>query len=155
MKLSLSRPEGVGIEWIDRNVEGTLTRIAQTLGHSRATIDLVVVDDPYIQRLNRKYRGLDRPTDVLSFSYERGERSEPGAPDDPAGEIYVSYQAVERDAAAQGVDARTLFVRLGVHGMLHLIGFEHDSDADAQAMEARERGILLEHLALADVDKLF
>ena len=152
MKLSLSRHVDTAAPWINDRVAGNLTRIAEALGRVGETLSLIVVDDEYIQKLNREYRGKDRPTDVLSFSYL--EDASP-TDDDVIGEVYVSHETLERDAGARGVDPANLFLRTGAHGMLHVLGYEHGTESDALKMEGEERRLLNDLMTPAEVEELF
>ncbi len=115
-------------------------------------VNVILVDDREIRRLNRRYRGKDRPTDVLSFSYlEDGGPGEDGV----AGDVYVSHETVARDAKQMGVAASALALRIVVHGMLHVIGYDHETDADAVRMERRERALLRRLLPASEVRELF
>ncbi len=153
MKLSLSRSEANSPSWLDEQLAGKLQRIAGLLKHSDLPVDVVLVDDRYIQRINRDYRGVDCPTDVISFSYLDDMGSNP-AQDDPAGEVFVSYETLEREANSKGIDVKNLFLRIGVHGLLHVLGFDHGSDADAERMEREERRLLRGELTWSQVDEL-
>jgi probable rRNA maturation factor len=154
MKLSVTRHErcaGKKIPWLGRRAIARLERAARSADRGGGGVDLVVVDDAYIKDLNQRYRGIDRPTDVLSFSYtgDGGERAV------VAGEVYVSHETVARDARASAVPPENLFLRVGVHGVLHVIGFDHEKTADARRMEAEEKRILLEQLTETEVEELF
>ena len=139
---------------MDDRVTGRLADIAKMLEPPEATVDLIIVDDAYIQRINRDYRGHDRPTDVISFAY--GEETTPlEAAEGVAGEIYLSYETLERDARDRGVDAGNLFLRTGVHGLLHVLGYDHKTDTDASKMEGEEKRLLLDYLVADEVEKLF
>jgi len=154
--LSLSQSDPEDVPWLDESVASTLHSIAASLGEAGATVDLIVVDDVFIRRINRDYRGKDRPTNVISFSYldeeATGGRS---VEDDPVGEIYVSRQTLEREAASQGVEPQFLFLRLAVHGLLHVLGFDHENEVEAKRMEDEERRLLLGHVDVAEVERLF
>jgi probable rRNA maturation factor len=152
MKLSVTRHErcaGRKIPWLGREAIGRLKLAARSAGGGGT--DLIVVDDAFIRDLNRRYRKIDRPTDVLSFSYGDEGRKNAAA----AGEIYVSHETVERDARSSDVPAENLFLRVGIHGVLHILGFDHETAADARRMEAEEKRILLEHLTETEVEELF
>ena len=154
MKLSLSRSKTDDARWLDETVENTLTDIAATLGSAHHTVELVVVDDQFITTINRDYRGANRPTNVISFSYLT--ETKPGfVGDDVAGEIYVSHETLEREAKEQGVEPQHLFLRLGVHGLLHVLGYEHASDEAAETMEGKERELLQEHLTATEIERIF
>ena len=98
-----------------------------------AEITVRFVDTEEGQALNRDYRGKDYATNVLSFIYE----SVP-----VAGDLVVCVPVVVCEARAQHKSTVAHFAHLVVHGVLHLQGFEHEADADAQAMEARETEIV-------------
>jgi probable rRNA maturation factor len=103
----------------------------------RASIALS--SDEHVQYLNRTYRGHDKATNVLSFPY--------GGPPDPAvgrylGDIILADATVRREAAEQGIDFIHHVQHLVVHGVLHLIGFRHDTAAEAREMEGLEAEIL-------------
>lgn len=154
MKLSVTRHErcaGKKIPWLGRSTVGRLERAARSAGPRGSGVDLIVVDDAFIKNLNKRYRGIDRPTDVLSFSYADEARERAAV----AGEIYVSHETVARDARVSAVPPENLFLRVGVHGVLHVIGFDHEKTADARRMEAEEKRILLEQLTETEVEELF
>lgn len=94
------------------------------------------------RELNRTYRQRDYATNVLSFPAERPE----GLPDDVElpylGDLVICADVVAREAAEQGKKPADHYAHLTVHGVLHLLGWDHLEDADAEAMEARERRIL-------------
>jgi probable rRNA maturation factor len=101
------------------------------------------------RELNRRYRQRDYATNVLSFPAERPE----GLPDDvelpELGDLVICADVVAREAAEQGKRPADHWAHLVVHGTLHLLGWDHLEDAEAEAMEARERGILA-GLGIAD-----
>lgn len=93
-------------------------------------LSVVLSDDAQVQQLNRDYRHKDTPTNVLSF---------PMTPDTGLmGDVVFARQTIAREATAQGKDFADHFVHLLIHGVLHLQGFDHQTDADADDMEARE-----------------
>jgi probable rRNA maturation factor len=125
---------------------------AAMLRPARGAVNVVLVDDREIRRLNRRYRGQDKATDVLSFSYLDGG----GVPaDGTVGDVYVSHETLARDARRLGVAAPDLALRIVVHGLLHVVGYDHESDRDAARMERRERTLLRRLLPAATVRGLF
>ncbi len=126
-----------------------MSRAAAGLGKPQDVVNVVVVDDLEIRRLNRRYRGKNKATDVLSFGYESG------AGDDVIGDVYVSHQTLARDARRLGVTSRDLSMRLVVHGLLHVLGYDHEDDDDAARMERRERAVLERVLPSRIVSELF
>jgi probable rRNA maturation factor len=158
VRLSLSRHSRCGrkkVPWLDRGTEERLARAAASL-LPNAGVDLIVADDAFLRELNRKYRGIDRPTDVLSFSYLGDAASAPveGEPAQ-AGEIYVSYETVETAARRDSLRPEHLFLRVGIHGLLHVLGYNHENRTEALAMESEEKRLLLEHLKPTEVEELF
>lgn len=96
-------------------------------------------DDATVQSLNVRFRGKDKPTNVLSFpALER-----PGAdPPRALGDIVLAQETIAREAAEQGVAAARHLQHLVVHGLLHLLGFDHETEAEAEEMEGIEIAVL-------------
>ncbi len=107
-----------------------------------ARITVRIVDEDEGRELNRDYRGKDYATNVLTFAYGEGEDMPlpEGLP--LMGDLVLCRQVVEREAAEQGKALDAHYAHLSVHGMLHLQGFDHLEDTEAEDMEARERQIL-------------
>ncbi len=108
-------------------------------------IGVVLADDARIQALNKSFRGHDKATNVLSFPAPKSPANGPR----PIGDIVLAYETMAREAEAEGKTAEHHLMHLAVHGMLHLLGFDHIEEAEAKAMEARERAILA-RLGIAD-----
>lgn len=104
-----------------RVLRRTARRIDQTLGLGPGTVTVVFTDDQNIRVLNRRWRGKDRATDVLSF---RLDAREPGRPP-LLGEIYVSVERARVQAGSAGITLNTELERLVRHGLLHLAGLSH------------------------------
>ena len=153
MKLSLSRSEADKPGWPHPPIVQGLAAIAASLEPLQSRVDLVLVDDDHIRSINRDHRGHDRPTDVLSFSYLEDTDNMTG--DDLVGEIYVSWETLERDAQSRNVEIDHLFLRVGVHGLLHIVGYDHETDRDALEMEGEERRLLRGPLRDDEVEALF
>lgn len=104
-------------------------------------VSLTLVDNPAIHRLNREFRGVDRPTDVLSFpQYEAGERILAGS---SLGDVVISLPKMAAQAAEFGHSQRRELCFLFVHGLLHLLGYDHElSPAAEQRQFARQEEIL-------------
>jgi probable rRNA maturation factor len=149
MKVLLNRDSGKLPRWMDEAWRRRVRRAAAAVGRRGDTVNLVFVDDREIRRLNRRYRRKDKPTDVLSFGYDAG----PG--DDVVGDVFVSLETLQRDAKRLQVPARHHAVRIVVHGLLHVAGYDHESDADAARMERRERLALARVLPASVVRELF
>ncbi|MBD5391710.1 apolipoprotein N-acyltransferase [bacterium] len=98
-----------------------------------AEVSITLTDDDEIHKLNREYRGIDKPTNVLSF--ELGD-------DVLLGDIYISLDTVARQARDAGISVAEHTAHMVVHGILHLMGYDHIQDDEAEVMEAREIKIL-------------
>lgn len=108
-----------------------------------AELGLVITDDDTVRDLNRRYRGMNEPTDVLSFGLESVEPFV--SPPDGVqrlGEVIVSFPAAERQAREAGRPLEAELAHLVVHGVLHLLGYDHQQPEEAQAMRAREEALL-------------
>jgi len=106
-------------------------------------ISVMLSDDARQQRLNAEYRGKDATTNVLSFP--SGEEADAAFPADialPLGDITLAIETVQREADTQGLSLADHFCHLLVHGMLHLAGYDHETDDDAEVMETLEIEIL-------------
>lgn len=107
-------------------------------------VSLVFCDDAYIQNLNRDYRGKDQPTDVLSFALNEGE--EPEIVDGPAqvllGDIIISLETAARQAEEYNHSLEREVAYLTVHGMLHLLGYDHMTEEDKAEMRMEEEHVL-------------
>lgn len=108
-----------------------------------AELSLVLCDDAFIRPLNRDYRGKDAPTDVLSFAMQEGDDL---LADDPVlGDLVISVETATRQAAEQGHGVDAELRVLLVHGLLHLLGYDHEVDEEEAAeMRAAEAKLLSE-----------
>jgi probable rRNA maturation factor len=129
-----------------------LARTATPMASGPLILGLILTDDAEQRRLNRTYRGTDAPTNVLSFALA-DLAAAPALGAAPAGaapagapvllgDVVLAFATVEREAAEQHKSLADHLAHLVVHGVLHLLGFDHQSAADAAAMEAREVDIL-------------
>ena len=108
-----------------------------------AELAVMLTDDAGIRTLNSNWRGIDKPTNVLSFPAL--QPSGPGGPDDAPrmlGDIAIAYETTRRQADDEQKPFDHHLSHLAVHGFLHLIGYDHEKDGDAEAMETLEQEIL-------------
>ncbi len=105
-------------------------------------ISLVVCDDEFIRRLNKKYMKRNMPTDVLSFSMEEGELGNIESP--VLGDIIISLDTTEKQAAQLGESAEEEFFILYTHGLLHLLGLDHEKPDEEKEMKKYTSEILSE-----------
>ena len=101
-------------------------------------VSLVLADDTFVQDLNKKWRGKDKPTNVLSFPQDE---------ESTLGDVIMAYETVAAEAQEQGKSFADHAVHLTVHGILHLIGHDHENDHEAEDMESLEISILA-HLGI-------
>jgi len=137
---------------VDRIIAGALD-----VGHfdvpKYAELSLVLTDDAHIRELNRTWRGHDKATNVLSFP--AGEDNEPDVSDDYSdqpmllGDIVIARETLVREAAEEAKSVADHFCHLLVHGFVHLMGYDHEVEAEAEEMEALETEILAS-LGVAD-----
>ena len=108
-----------------------------------AELAVMLTDDAGIRTLNGNWRGIDKPTNVLSFPalQPTGRRGPDDAPR-MLGDIAIAYETTRREADEEHKPFDHHLSHLAVHGFLHLIGYDHENDDDAEAMEALEREIL-------------
>jgi probable rRNA maturation factor len=118
------------------DTEAVVTRAAEAaLGTVTGDIVVLLTDDEAVRELNARFRDKDRPTNVLSFP----------APENAAphlGDIVLAYGVCATEAEAQSKSLADHLSHLVVHGVLHLLGRDHEDDAEAEEMEAEEREIL-------------
>jgi len=107
-----------------------------------AEVGLVVTDDETVRDLNRRYRRLDEPTDVLSFGHEPARFVTPPDGVRHLGEVILSYQTAERQAQEAGRSVQEEAAHLVVHGLLHLLGYDHEHPEDERRMRALEEELL-------------
>jgi probable rRNA maturation factor len=112
-------------------LQGVVARAAGALGRGTGEVAIVLGRDALLRRLNRSYRGKDAPTDVLSFSGTRGSGT--------LGDIVISVDAAERNAAGEGHSLSEELDILVLHGWLHLLGYDHERDRGVARLERRLR----------------
>ena len=130
------------------DAEGVVLRaVAAAFTGKPCTVDVLLGNDADIQKLNRDFRKNDKPTNVLSFP----AALMPVPPGEMAhlGDIVLAFETVAREAHVEKKSLSDHVTHLVVHGTLHLLGFDHETEAEAEVMENRERDILAK-LGIAD-----
>lgn len=126
--------------------EQTTFQAAQTvLDYFRiraSRVSILLTDDATIQVMNRTFRGIDRPTDVLSFAAREGEILLQGKGYEFLGDIAVSVETAKRQADEYGQTRQRELAFLVVHGMLHLLGYDHMEAEEEEEMREKQRVIL-------------
>jgi probable rRNA maturation factor len=116
-------------------------KLLSALECDRAEVSLVFVDDDEMQTLNRTWRAKDRPTDVLAFSQREGRS--PPVSEDLLGDVVISVETAERQARERGENLEDELDLLIIHGILHLLGYEHEGGGKrAQEMRKKEKEML-------------
>lgn len=136
-------------DYMEKRLHDGLNAVAHLHGLDDMTeVDITIVDDEEIHTLNREYRNVDRPTDVLSFALDEGEEDEPELIDGPEehllGDIIISAETAQRQGEEFGHGLEREIVYLAVHGLLHLLGYDHMTDEDKKIMRAKEEEALRE-----------
>ena len=119
-------------------VEAWANAVLSHEGISDLEVTVRFTDEDESQSLNSEYRGKDRPTNVLSFPFE----APPGIEINLLGDLVICAPVISREAKEQGKQVRDHYAHMTVHGVLHLLGYDHMEDAEAQEMESKEIAIL-------------
>jgi probable rRNA maturation factor len=114
---------------------------ARPRGAGPCEVTIVLTDDAEQRALNRTWRGKDAPTNVLSFP-AGAQMGEPLGEPHSLGDVVLAYETVAREAHADEIALADHVVHLVVHGVLHLLGYEHEDAAEAERMETLERAVL-------------
>lgn len=122
-------------------------RLLESEGHARAEVSVLLTDDATVHTMNREYRSMDKPTDVLSFALNDLLPDAPQAPviagmPSLLGDVVISVDTAARQAAQHDLTLDTELALLAVHGVLHLLGYEDETEAGAERMHRREQEIL-------------
>ncbi len=133
-------------EYLEQRLQDGLNAVAKLHDLSDMTeVDITIVDDEEIHVLNREYRNVDRPTDVLSFALDEDDEDEPelleGQPH-LLGDIIISAETAKRQGEEFGHGLEREIVYLAVHGLLHLLGYDHMEEEDKVIMRAKEEEAL-------------
>lgn len=117
----------------ERTVSLRAKRMLSALQMEKAELSIVLTGDKQIHKLNKLYRGKDRPTDVLAFAMQEGEFGTVSA--GLLGDVIVSIPTAARQARERNVEPLAEVTMLIAHGILHLLGWDHDTDAKDRAMK--------------------
>jgi probable rRNA maturation factor len=137
---TLTLPDAVAVA--ERAGEAVLDEIEPSDGSEEQGVAVLLTSDEAVAELNQRFRGKAGPTNVLSFPASPN-------PENHLGDIALAHGVCAREAAEQGKSLEQHLAHLVVHGVLHLLGYDHETDGEAEAMEALERSIL-ESLGVPD-----
>lgn len=133
-------------EYLEKRLQDGLNAVAKLHDLDDMTeVDITIVDDEEIHQLNRDYRNVDRPTDVLSFALDEDDEDEPELLEGQLhllGDIIISAETATRQAEEFGHGLEREIVYLAVHGLLHLLGYDHMVEEDKVIMRAKEEEAL-------------
>ena len=133
-------------EYLEQRLQDGLNAVAKLHDLDDMTeVDITIVDDEEIHQLNRDYRNVDRPTDVLSFALDEDDEDEPELLEGQLhllGDIIISAETDTRQSEEFGHGLEREIVYLAVHGLLHLLGYDHMVEEDKVIMRAKEEEAL-------------
>jgi probable rRNA maturation factor len=142
------------VEWdsapdAEATVQRAIIEAAHAIGtdFGRRTVAVLLTDDAAVRRLNAQWRGLDKPTNVLSFPPAPGTDSPHETKS--LGDVAIAYETTAREAESEDKRFADHLAHLAIHGFLHLLGYDHESDTQAAEMEQLER-VILARLGISD-----
>jgi probable rRNA maturation factor len=115
-------------------VRKAINAAADEISSPAGEVAVVLTDDAAIRKLNKQWRKIDKPTNVLSFPASKGAAM--------LGDVVIAYETLARESKDERKEFIHHLSHLAVHGFLHLMGYDHQNDSDAEAMEDLERAIL-------------
>lgn len=130
---------------LEKSLFELAAKILQAHGREEAEVGINLTDLEAIQRLNREYRGIDAPTDVLAFSLEEGEDENLRLPGpELLGDVVICVPRAHRQAREWGHSFAREILYLTAHGLLHLLGYDHQNEVDKRRMREKEEHFLAE-----------
>jgi probable rRNA maturation factor len=135
--ISIGEPSASSLS--EAALESVARRVLEAEGVAAAELSVTVTDDETVRSLNRKYAGEDAVTDVLSFSQQEGEEfATPPRSVTPLGDVIIAYPQAARQARDRGSSTQAEVTRLLIHGILHLLRYDHAEPEEERRMRARE-----------------
>jgi probable rRNA maturation factor len=120
----------------------SMAEIPETITGYGLEVSISLTDDEHIQKLNREYRNMDKPTNVLSFASVDATEQNEFHDLYLLGDTVLSYETIAREAIEQNKSFESHFSHMVIHGVLHLLGYDHQKKEDAEIMESTERKIM-------------
>jgi probable rRNA maturation factor len=154
MKIQIENKQ-IKIKIDRRNIRSTVVKLLNIMDCNHKELSILFVDDQTIQQLNNQYLQRDKPTNVLSFSLQEGEYSNINP--DILGDIIISAETAQRDATIGNLSLTEEIDFLLIHGLLHLLGFNHENTTKAKTakMRAKEKELFrLLHSGKSNMDSL-
>jgi len=126
-----------------RYIKDIIEKICAILSLEDVLITLIAVNNEYIQGINKDFRSKNQPTDIITFAYRENPFPQNLDRIEHLGDVYISIEKAEENSGIYGVDFIEEITRLIVHGILHLIGYDHEgSDEDTEKMKQQEEDVL-------------
>ena len=148
-EITIDIDEKFAAEVAEETLTAAFSAVLGYAGIGKAGAAIVVTDNDYVQRLNKEFRGVDAPTDVLSFAAQEGEALDAEFAAEAAaeiesylGDLILAYPYAAAQAARYGYPMQSELQLLVVHGCLHLLGYDHDTDENQAEMWAAQHAIL-------------
>ena len=132
------------LEELEKIVKRAVEIIGPLYDVENSEVSITLTNDEYIHQMNKEYRGLDRPTDVLSFAFVDSEEPEieDGPETEVLGDIIISLERAWAQSQEYGHSMERELSFLTIHGMLHLLGYDHMEDEERLVMEKKQREVL-------------
>lgn len=124
----------------EKDLESVINKVSETLGVQNSIVSIVLTDDERIHAINKTYRGIDRPTDVISFAFLDEDTNPSNITD--LGEIYISLEKAHAQAEEYNHSFKRELCFLLTHGLLHLLGYDHMTKEDETEMFGLQEEIL-------------
>jgi probable rRNA maturation factor len=132
MKIDIATQSGAGRKVRPSELRLAAERMLRALGLPRAELSILLCTDPEIHALNRDYRRKDKPTDVLAFALREGEDGHLAG--DHLGDVVISVDTAARQAKERRIPLKSEAITLLAHGLLHLLGWDHQTDEEEERM---------------------
>lgn len=130
--------KNISIPWQTRWITEVANLASKKEKKIKGEVEIVIVGDSEIKKLNRNYRGKNKITDVLSFAWQEEGKIKTNV----LGQIYICYPQIKRQAKVWRVTPKEEFTRMLIHGLLHLAGYDHGSDKEAKKMFALQESVI-------------
>lgn len=134
----------------ERQIQGVVLFVLESLKKKNAAVSIHCIGDSQMRRLNRVHRGKDNVTDVLSFAMQEGEvMAGKKGEDTDWGDVFICIPQIKRQAKEYGVSFKEELFRMTVHGVLHLLGYDHEVEKDAKKMFSLQDAMVISCLRRA------
>lgn len=140
LEIIVEAPAWNALRGVKPALRRAISAAAAPMQLEESELAIVLTDDAAVRKLNRRWRGSDKATNVLSFPAHG--LVPPGSGPRPLGDVVIAYETMAREAQEQGLPLTHHLTHLAVHGFLHLLGYDHELDTEAETMEQLERDIL-------------